>query len=198
VMTGRDPSVTSEELRHGPENDLHEPHASFLVSLAGDEASPRLFADADGNALSPMAGGASAKQPGETAGRLLRTIPDEAENTICWNKFAVLKSLFSAADFCAAVSHLLLNIDLHLIQIAQFRASRDFGAVARQAHDIARIAGNLGAISVEAAAHRLERACQFGDHALTYGLLSDLSMACEEANTTLIIWLGLNLADQGL
>jgi HPt (histidine-containing phosphotransfer) domain-containing protein len=172
-----------------------DPHPSGIV--AGDEALPRLLADADGNALPPLSGGADARQPGETASRLPRIIPAEPESPICWKRFAVLKSLFSATDFSATISLYLLNIDLHLTQIARSRACRDFGAAAREAHDIGRIAGNLGAIRVEAAAHLLERACHTGDHAATYGLLSDLSCACDEAGTALNGWLALSPAERG-
>jgi hypothetical protein len=171
------------------------PHSSETV--AGDEAFHRLFAVADGNALPPLSGRADAGQPGETASRLPHIIPAEPETPICWKRFAVLKSLFSATDFSAAVSLCLLNIDLHLMQIARSRACRDFGAVAREAHDIGRIAANLGATHVGTAAHLLERACHTGDHATTYGLLSDLSRACDEAGTALNGWLALNPAERG-
>jgi HPt (histidine-containing phosphotransfer) domain-containing protein len=154
----------------------------------GDKAFPRLAADGGGNALS-MSGGADARQSGETASRLPRIIPTGSESAICWNSFAALQSQFSPADFHAMISLYLLNVDLHLMQIALSRACRDFGAVAREAHDIALLAGNLGAVDVGAAAHLLEQACRSGEHAATYGLVSALSRACDEADTTLSGWL---------
>lgn len=171
------------------------PHPSEVV--AGDEALQRLFADADGNAPPPLSGRADARQPGETASRLPCIIPAEPESPICWERFAVLKSQFSAADFSAAVSLYLLNIDLHLMQVALSRASRDFGAVARDVLDIGRIAGSLGAIRAGTAAHRLERACHTGDHAAIYGLISDLSRACDEARAMLNGWLALKPGEPG-
>ena len=157
------------------------PHDSEFI--AGGEASPCLSADACGNA--PPSGRADAKQPGETASRLLRIVPAGAEMAIHWNSFAVLESLFSAADFPAAVSRYLLDMDLHLMQIARSRAGRDFTGVERNALDLGRIAGNLGAVQVRAAAQLLEDACLMGDHAATYGLISALSRACDEARTEL-------------
>ena len=161
-------------------------------TIACDEAFPRPSAGDWGNALPPLAGRAGAKQPGETASRLLRIVSTKPESIICWKDFAVLQSLFSPADLAAAVSLYLLNIDLHLLQIARSRADRDFEAVAREAHAIGRIAGNLGALSVRAAAHLLERACHVGDYETTYGLISALSLACDKANAELDKWMAQN------
>jgi HPt (histidine-containing phosphotransfer) domain-containing protein len=78
------------------------------------------------------------------------------------------------------------------MQIARSRACRDFNAVAQEAHAIARIAGNLGALSVRAAAHRLEQSCHAGHHEATYGLISALSQACSKAGVELNKWLAQN------
>jgi HPt (histidine-containing phosphotransfer) domain-containing protein len=97
--------------------------------------------------------------------------------------------LFPAADLSSKISLCLGEMDLHLLRVAQSRACRDFGAVAREAHAVGRIAGNLGAARASAAAQLLEQACHSGDHASTYRLLSILSQACDDADTALNEWL---------
>jgi HPt (histidine-containing phosphotransfer) domain-containing protein len=170
------------------------PSSHSSETIAGDEAFPRPSAGDCGNALPSLSGRADAKQPGETASRLLRIVPAKPETIICWKDFAVLQSLLSPADFAATVSLHLLHIDLHLLQIASSRTRRDYEAVAREAHAIGRIAGNLGASSAKAAAHLLEQSCQVGDHGATYGLISALSRACDGAGADLHKWLAQNPA----
>jgi len=169
------------------------PGTHLSETIVADEASPRLSADC-GNALSPLYGRADAKQPGETASRLLRIASGKSQGHICWRRFAVLKSLFSAGDFSDSIALHLLNIDLHLLQIARSRARRDFEAVTQEAHAIGRIAANLGAVHVNAAARVLEQACEAEDHAATYRLIGALSHACDQAGAELNIWLALNSA----
>lgn len=159
---------------------------------AGHEAIPRLFAG-DPNAP-PSSGGADARQPGEIASRLLRIHHQDSQTAICWQSFAILQSLFSPPDFSAMVSLYLLNIDLHLMRIARFRACRDFDGMAQEAEDICRIAGNLGTLDTQAAAERLQQACRTADHPATYGLISALSQACEAAESELNAWLASNPA----
>jgi HPt (histidine-containing phosphotransfer) domain-containing protein len=158
-------------------------------TVAGDVAFPRHVTDAGGNAPPTLFGGVDAKQPGETASRLLRVIPAGPENAICWKNFSVLRSLFSAVDLPAKIQLCLAEMDLHLLRVAQSRACRNFVAVARGAHAVGRIAGNLGAARASAAAQLLEQACHSGDHASTYRLLSILSQACGDADTALNEWL---------
>lgn len=161
-------------------------------TIAGDEASPRLSAGDCGHALSPSGDRADAKQPGETASRLLRIVPAEPENPICWRSFEVLKSLLSPVELPAVVALSLINMKQGLLQIARSRAERDFPSVTQETRAIERIAGNLGALHARAAAQLLEEACQAGNHAATYGLISALSQACDEADTELNNWLASN------
>ena len=149
--------------------------------------------DAAGHeAISRLRAGADARQPEETANRLLRIIPAQSQNPVCRERFAIMKSLFSPPDLSVMVSLYLLNIDLNLMQIARSRACRDFGAVAWKADDIVRITEGLGALVARDAAHRLKQACLAGDHAVTYCLISELRQACHEAETVLNDWLALN------
>ena len=177
----------------GRKHFISSPDLHPWEDAVGHEGLPRLFAgDSD---APPSTGGAGARQPGKTtASRLLRTIPAPSQNPVCWDRFAVMKSLFSAPDFSAMVSLYLLNIDLNLIQIARARACRDFDALAWKADDIFRIAGNLGALAARDAADRLKQACLARDITVIYGLISELSQACHEAETALNDWLALNAA----
>jgi HPt (histidine-containing phosphotransfer) domain-containing protein len=157
------------------------------LETAGGKTLP-LFAGDLGHALSPS-GRADAKQPGETASRLLRIVPAEPENPICWRSFAVLQSLLSPAELPAAVALSLINMEQGLLRIARSRAERDFPSVTQETRAIERIAGNLGALHARAAAQLLEEACQARNYAATYGLISALSQACDEADTELNSWL---------
>ena len=149
--------------------------------------------DAAGHeAISRLSAGADARQPGETASRLLRIIPAQSQNPICWERFAVMKSLFAPPDLSAMVSLYLLNIDLNLMLIARSRACRDFDSVAWKADDILRIAENLGSLAARDAALRLKQACLAEDYTVTYSLISELRQACHEAETALNEWLALN------
>jgi HPt (histidine-containing phosphotransfer) domain-containing protein len=103
-----------------------------------------------------------------------------------------MKSPFLPPDFSTMVSLYLLNIDLHLLQIARSRACRDFGAVAQEAEDIFRITGSLGALAARAVAHRLKQVCLAENYTEIYGLISELSQACREAETALNDWLALD------
>ncbi len=163
-------------------------------SVAGDEASPRLVADADGDALPPMRGSAGARQPGEAASRLSRATPAVSNSPICWKNFAVLKSLFSPEELSAKISLCLLNMELHLLRIAELRARQEFRPAASEAHGVALIARNLGAGRVATAAQLLEQACRDSDPAATCHLLSELSRTCDEAGQAFKEWLPLNSA----
>lgn len=176
----------------GRKHFVTRPDLYSWEDAAGQEALPRLFAG-DTNAPPPT-GGAGARQPGETASRLLRIIPAQSQNPIDWERFAVMKSAFSPPDVSAMVSLYLLNIDLNLMQIARFRACRDFDEVAWKADDIFRIAEGLGAVAARDAACRLKQACLAGDHAATYSLIGELRQACQEAETVLNDWLALSAA----
>ena len=179
----------------GRKHFVTRPDLHSWEDAAGHEALPRLFAgDSD---APPPTGGAGARQPGETASRLLRTIPAKSHNPICWEHFAVMKCLLPPPDFSAMVSLYLLNIDLNLMQIARARVCQDFDAVARKADDIFRIAGNLGALAVRNAAHQLKQACLAQDISVLYSLISELSQACHEAETALNNWLARNPAPGG-
>jgi HPt (histidine-containing phosphotransfer) domain-containing protein len=158
-------------------------------TIGGDETPRHFSAGGCGIALSPAGGRADAKQPGETASRLLRIVPPSPETPICWRSFAVLSGLFSPAKLPAIVSLCLHDMALRLLRIARSRADRDLTTVASEAHAIGRIAGNLGAPHIRTAAHQLEEACRTGDYAATYSLLSILSQACDEAETELNSWL---------
>lgn len=168
------------------------------LCLLEDAASDKVFSGLVAGDLNAPASkdGADARQPGETAGRLSRIHRQDGQTSICWESFAVLQSLFSPPDFAAMVSLCLLNIDLHLMHVARYRACRDFGAIAQEAEDICRIAGNLGALDTQAAAQRLQQACLTGDYRATYDLISALSQACEAAEKELNAWLVSNPAQR--
>ncbi len=141
----------------GRKHFITRPDLHPWENAAGHEALPRFFAG-DSDAPLPT-GGAGARQPGETASRLLRTIPAQSQSPIDWERFMVMKSLFAPHDFSAMVSLYLLNIDLNLMQIARARASRDFDTIAWKADDTFQIMENLGAVAAQHAARRLNQAC---------------------------------------
>ena len=168
----------------------HGPHS--LQTPAGQQALPRALAGGalgDEIASSAPTGDADAKQPIDGLSRL-RSLPVMTEiSPICGREFAALEALLPAEDFRDLISLLLSDIALHLARIARLRAGRDFGPLAREAHSIVRIAGNLGATHVRVAAHRLESACQCGHYDMTYRLISQLAQACSDAEDELRKWL---------
>ncbi len=140
--------------------------------------------------MPPPADGTDAKWPLETASRPLRIpLAHDQTDLLCWSVFYVFEGLMAPEDFWNFVSLYLLDVDMHLEQIARARARRDFDTVAREAHAVARTARYLGALRVSAAAQKLETACRFGGHTTTYFLIGALSDACEEAGSVLSSWL---------
>ncbi|HXM00351.1 MAG TPA: Hpt domain-containing protein, partial [Rhizomicrobium sp.] len=93
--------------------------------------------------------------------------------------FATLKNL---------ISLYLTDVDLHLAEIAQCRATDDFDGVSRQAHTIVSISGNLGAMRTSEAARRLETACRDGDHERSDQLIGELDEASTAASAALRVW----------
>ena len=156
------------------------PESEFI---AGGEASPCLSAGESENAQPP--GRADAKQPGETASRLLRIVPAGAETTIRGTVLRFWNRCFRRR-ICPRRFHSIFSIWIFIYCRSRGPAPAGTSTgVARNAHAIGRIAGNLGAVPVRAAAHLLEDACLMGDHAATYGLISALSRACDEARMEL-------------
>jgi HPt (histidine-containing phosphotransfer) domain-containing protein len=79
--------------------------------------------------------------------------------------------------------------EFYLTEIASRRAAGDLESVARLAHNIVSVAGNLGAMRASALARQLERACRGGDKTYSYHLISELSQACQDASAQMHDWL---------
>lgn len=65
----------------------------------------------------------------------------------------------------------------------------DFDAVAREAHTIAGVAGNLGAVALTELARELERTSRAGDEANAARLAGDLGNAARAAAAEIRCWL---------
>ena len=141
----------------------------------------------NGNAPPLPMGGAEAKRSGGTTYRPLRSLPVTTETPpTSLSDFVVLESVLPANEFRTLISLSLAAIQLHLVRIARLRASKDFEALAREAQAIAKATEILGAMRAGAAAHRLEAACEHGNHAATYQLINELAQACSDADIVLM------------
>ncbi len=83
----------------------------------------------------------------------------------------------------------LIDVETHLLAIATNRAKNDFAGVARQAHAIVSMSGNLGATRTSKLARTLEHACRDDDVATTYRLISELQEACAASSAAIESWL---------
>jgi len=83
----------------------------------------------------------------------------------------------------------LIDIELRLASIVEHRAHGDLSSVAREAHTIVSVAGNMGAMRASAAARRLEQACLSADREHTYELIGDLNEACTASSDLIRAWI---------
>src|ERR1700754_1938564 len=85
-------------------------------------------------------------------------IPADVEaGAICWESFAAFEATMPVDEFRDFLASYLLDVELHLEQIARSRTRRDFASIAWEARYMAIQASAFGALRVRAAAGRLER-----------------------------------------
>jgi HPt (histidine-containing phosphotransfer) domain-containing protein len=116
-------------------------------------------------------------------------LADVQAGSICWESFTAFKRTMPIDEFRDFLASYLVDMQLHLEQMARSRARQDFVSVAWEARFIAIQASAFGALRVRAAAVRLERACNSDTLGVTYRLLGELSQNCEEASKQLQGWL---------
>ncbi|MBV8979011.1 MAG: response regulator [Alphaproteobacteria bacterium] len=110
-------------------------------------------------------------------------------------KLADLRSALPAPKLKELILLYLLDVEPHLAKIATSHARGDFETVAREAHAIVSMAGNLGATKASAAARRLETACRRGDRAFIHPLISELSETCLASSDEFRRWMDAELPD---
>jgi signal transduction histidine kinase/CheY-like chemotaxis protein/HPt (histidine-containing phosphotransfer) domain-containing protein len=103
-------------------------------------------------------------------------------------QFEDLQAALKPAVLREFVSLYLVDVDLHLEEIARSRAKRDFARVSSEAHVLVSTAGNLGAMQTSAAARRLENACRTQDYDQTYRLISELAETAARSGEVLQTW----------
>jgi hypothetical protein len=108
--------------------------------------------------------------------------------------FVIHQSVLPQNEFRILVSLSLSDIQLRLAGMVRLRAGRDFAALALEARAIAKVTEILGALRAEAAALRLGDACDRGDHAATYRLISELAHACGDAELALMCQSGAEMS----
>jgi HPt (histidine-containing phosphotransfer) domain-containing protein len=116
-------------------------------------------------------------------------LADVEAGAICWKNFAAFEAIMPTDEFRDLLASYLVDVELHLEQIARSRARQDFSTVVIEARCIAIQAAAFGAMRVKAAAERLERACESGALQVTYKLISELARTCEDAGRQLHNWL---------
>ncbi len=100
-----------------------------------------------------------------------------------------LQSLFPAPDIHEFLNSYLTSIEERMGNIARHAAAGELGALAREAHTIVGVAGNVGATRVSELAAAIERACSAGDGAAATGLAQDVREASNIASAELRTWL---------
>lgn len=116
-------------------------------------------------------------------------LADVEAGAICWKNFTAFEAIMPTDEFRDLLASYLVDVELHLEQIARSRARQDFSTVVIEARCIAIQAAAFGALRVKAAAERLERACDSGAFQVTYKLISELARTCEDAGKQLHSWL---------
>ena len=104
-----------------------------------------------------------------------------------FEKLEILEQTLSTAHVEDFLSLYFREIDNHSARIREARSQGDLALVAREAHIIISIAGNVGAVALGALATELESACHTG---ASIGPLVDVMAAhCDESNAQLKNWL---------
>lgn len=95
------------------------------------------------------------------------------------------QSAISDRGFCYFVSRYLLDTEFHLEEIARAGTAKDFPCVAHNAHILAGMAADLGAMRTAAAAYRVIQACRRGDYRGASRQVGDLRRSCAETEMAL-------------
>jgi signal transduction histidine kinase/DNA-binding response OmpR family regulator len=106
-------------------------------------------------------------------------------------KLADLERVLPRAKIGHLVSLYLTGSEALMLDIAGCSGRKDCAAIARLAHELAGMAGNLGAMQVHALARKLEEAGYARDGALIWRLISELQEACNASAAAFGIWLGM-------
>ncbi len=120
---------------------------------------------------------AAPSQPARTRGALDR------------DRLNMLKSCVSAASARNILNSYLSQMNERLADIRRHSDADDLGALAREAHSVVGMAGNVGAIPLSEIAAALERAATGGDRDAADRLASELDEASTTASAELHRWL---------
>ena len=110
----------------------------------------------------------------------------ETETPVEFEKLEILETVLSAAQVDDFLSLYFREIDNHYARIREASLKGDLTAVAREAHIIVGIAGNVGAAKLSALAIALENAHRTG--APVGPLVDEMAACCDESNAALKRW----------
>jgi signal transduction histidine kinase/DNA-binding response OmpR family regulator/HPt (histidine-containing phosphotransfer) domain-containing protein len=115
--------------------------------------------------------------------------PVESEpELLAREKLEELESVLPFAKLADFIRLYLIDVELHLNNIAEAQARNDFETIGREAHMLVSTSGNLGAMHASAAARRLEQACRSGAGGETYPLIAALRETCTVSSAALAAW----------
>jgi CheY-like chemotaxis protein len=112
---------------------------------------------------------------------------DGGEAPVDFERLEILEQALSTGHVEDFLSLYFREIESHCTAIRQARDNGDFAALAREAHIVVSIAGNVGATSLGALAVALERACHSG--APVGPLVDQMTVSCDASNAALKNWL---------
>ncbi len=104
-------------------------------------------------------------------------------------KLDALQNILSPAKLKEFVLLYLIEVELHLVRMAEARANDDLASVGREAHIIVSIAGNLGAMHTSMAARLLALACRSQQEEPPRKLISALTESCAVSSAAMRAWL---------
>jgi CheY-like chemotaxis protein/HPt (histidine-containing phosphotransfer) domain-containing protein len=100
-----------------------------------------------------------------------------------------IATMLEPTDLVELVGMYFAETEERLSRIRERSTGGDLAALAREAHTLIGVAGNLGAMRVENLAREVERACKAGEATEAVRLAAELVRADGAANTALRAWL---------
>ena len=106
-----------------------------------------------------------------------------------WSKIEELDAVLPRATICNLVSLYQTDSGQHMLEIAACGGRKDYSAVARLAHQMVGMAGNIGAVRASLLARQLELASVERDGRSVWRLVSELQEACDRSSALFQNWL---------
>ena len=147
------------------------------------------------SALAPRAGARSHTGAPDDGAMFVHSTAAHPQEDLDMAKLAELQAALPRANLADLIALYQTDSELLMLEIAVCRGRKDYGGVARLAHNLVAMAGNLGAERVCLLAQRLELACGEPDVRQTYALISELQEACTASSAAFASWL--DTADAG-